>query len=234
MALYSSRVMKANEARGGVAHSTFNYEDVREQAQKELTDAREEAARTRAAAQVEAAALRDQARAEATEQGRREGLAAAEQTIQQRISAQAAAIAEAELRSTLPALNATIVQLQLERDRWLAWWEQAAVRLATAIAARLVRAELSQRPDLLEGRIAELLELAAGQPHLVLKLHPDDLARLRGIESELLENLSAAADVGLVPDPTISPGGCIVESTHGQIDGRLETQLERITQELMG
>jgi flagellar biosynthesis/type III secretory pathway protein FliH len=35
-----------------------------------------------------------------------------------------------------------------------------------------------------------------------------------------------------VPDAGVSLGGCIVESQHGRIDQRIETQLARIEEEL--
>lgn len=234
MGLLSSRVLKVNEARGTNPQAAFNFEDIRQTASRELVAAREEAAQVRAAAEAAAQLLREEARKQGYDEGYRAGIAEAERQIAERIQTQARAIADAELRTALPAVNATVVQLQLERDRWLSWWEEAAVRLASEMAGRLVRAELSLRPELLRNRVAELLELAAGQPRLTLKLNPDDLERLRTVADDILGNLSAAVEATLVGDPRVGPGGCIIESTHGRIDGRVETQLERMTEELLG
>lgn len=234
MGLLSSRVLKVNEARGTNPQSAFNFEDIRETASRELSAAREEAARIRAAAEVAATALREEARRQGYDEGFRGGVTEAERQVAERVQVQARAIAEAELRTALPAVNAAVVQLQLERDRWLSWWEEAAVRLAAEMAGRLIRSELSLRPELMRDRVAELLELAAGQPRLTLRLHPDDLSRLQAVTDDLIGNLSAAGETTLVSDPQVTPGGCVIESTHGRIDGQVETQLARMAEELLG
>ena len=41
-----------------------------------------------------------------------------------------------------------------------------------------------------------------------------------------------AAQIEVIPDPEISLGGCIVRSMHGLIDQQLETQLQRLVEQL--
>ena len=116
MGLLSSRVLKVNEARGTNPQAAFNFEDIRQAAGRELAAAREESAQLRSAAETAAQSLREEARKQGYDDGYRAGMAEAERQIAERIQTQARAIAEAELRTALPAVNATVVQLQLERD----------------------------------------------------------------------------------------------------------------------
>ena len=44
---------------------------------------------------------------------------------------------------------------------------------------------------------------------------------------------TACGEAELVYDETITPGGCQIETQHGAIDARMETQLERIASELL-
>ena len=76
--------------------------------------------------------------------------------------------------------------------------------------------------------------LAAGNPQIRVKLHPDDLAHLGDGAAEVVRTLAACGEATLVPDASLSPGGCLVETQHGIIDARLETQLDRIVSELVG
>ena len=39
-------------------------------------------------------------------------------------------------------------------------------------------------------------------------------------------------DATVVPDPHITRGGCVIDTVHGQIDARIEPQIDRIVEEL--
>jgi flagellar biosynthesis/type III secretory pathway protein FliH len=65
-----------------------------------------------------------------------------------------------------------------------------------------------------------------------LLLNPQDAEYLgRQIET-IVRELNPVGRVEVVADPRITPGGCRLETTHGSIDQKLETQLKRIEEEL--
>jgi flagellar assembly protein FliH len=68
---------------------------------------------------------------------------------------------------------------------------------------------------------------------LKLRLHPADIEVLHVAGQEALSRLASMGQAELVPDESITRGGCQIETRHGVIDARLETQLERITLELL-
>jgi flagellar assembly protein FliH len=81
--------------------------------------------------------------------------------------------------------------------------------------------------------IREALELAAGSPAIKLHLNPADHATLVEPLQCMLANRGESAEVEILADPDTEPGGCLVETAHGSIDQRLETQLSRIEDELV-
>ena len=48
------------------------------------------------------------------------------------------------------------------------------------------------------------------------------------------ESLAQLAPAQIVADPAVEPGGCRVITGFGEIDQRIESQLERIVEELTG
>ena len=48
----------------------------------------------------------------------------------------------------IEALQQAAADLQATKQAWLSQWESGAVRLASAIAARVIRRELSKQPDI--------------------------------------------------------------------------------------
>jgi flagellar assembly protein FliH len=229
----SSRVLKANVARELPTRVAFNFEDLREQAAVHLAEARAEAESLKEQARQEAASIRQKALDEARELGKREGLQHAQQLIEQQAQQLTNQRFNDHLKGTLPALQHAAEALKQERDGWLLRWERAAVELSVAIAEKLLRTELSTRPDLTTQMLTEALQLAAGQTQLKVRFHPADLDRLGPQAQEVIKRLTACADPELIGDPSIASGGCIIDTQHGQIDARLETILERITAELL-
>jgi len=154
-------------------------------------------ARTRAADIVAGAeATLAAARREGFEAGRQEGLATVtELLVRARAQAwQRAASADAELR-------------------------QLAVRIAEKILGR----ELAQSPEAVVDVVRTALAAAATRKHIVVRVHPDDVAAVRAARAELTVHA----------DPGVARGGCLVDTEVGTIDARLDVQLAAIERALV-
>ena len=107
------------------------------------------------------------------------------------------------------------------------------IALAAKMAERIVRRELvTPSPAISEAWLTEALTLAAGSSDLTVRLAPIDYEHLRGHAERLAESVGGLGEARFVSDEAISPGGCRVETRHGAIDQQLETQLDRLTEEL--
>ena len=113
------------------------------------------------------------------------------------------------------------------RQAWQRHWEQHALRVASAIASRIVRREIDKVPLITLDLVREALQLAAGNERITLRLHPDDQATLGDRVSTLAGELGSLAEVRVVADPAITSGGCRVDTEFGSIDQQLEAQLDR-------
>jgi flagellar assembly protein FliH len=224
----TARIVKAPSVRDLPPRTAFNFVDLRREADDVVAQARRQADELLAAARAEVDAIRE--RAQST--GREEALRDAQVHIEHLAEDRARTLVDEQLQTALPAVRAAADALQAERDRWLIRWEQTAVRVGVAIAGKLLKTKIDTRPELASGMIADALRLAAGQPRLVIHLHPDDLAAWGDRSQRIVESLTACADSTLVPDALIARGGCRIETQHGEIDARVETMLERLAQEL--
>ena len=195
----------------------FNFADIAAEAEQCLAKAQADAAQLVADARREAESIHR----EAAEAGRQ----AARQEVEQRVADQVAL--------ALPALQSAVVELQRARQTWFSHWESAAVRLACAIAARLVRRELRHEPEITLALVREALELAGGTPGVRLCLNPDDRRALAGQVETLVAAVSPLGAAEIVADGSVTPGGCRVESRFGVIDQQIESQLKRIEEELV-
>lgn len=91
--------------------------------------------------------------------------------------------------------------------------------VAIALARQVVRTEIAQSHETVIHVAQEALNtLLATASHIVIRLHPDDMALVMAGASDMLGSRNAR----LMADPQIERGGCVVESDLGVIDARLE------------
>jgi len=101
---------------------------------------------------------------------------------------------------------------------------QAVAAAAAQVARQVVRSELATRPELIAAVAQEAIDtLLTSARHITLCVHPDDHALVTLGTGEVL----AARGARLVADPTLTRGGCSVESDIGAIDATLQTRWER-------
>lgn len=225
----AARIVKAQAVRDLSVRSAFNFVDLRQEADSVISQAQQSAATLLADARREADSLFE----ETLQRAREQGLAQAETEIDRKAADIASQRLTDQLQTALPALKSAAEALQAERDRWLIRWEQTAIRVGVAVAEKLIKSQLSIRPELASAMIVDALRLAAGQPKLTIHLHPDDLAAWGDQGPRIVESLTACADSTLIADPQIGRGGCHIETIHGEIDARVETMLERLASELL-
>jgi len=214
-------IIKTTDRNRAVQAVAFNFDDMAVRANQCLDAVRGEAAKLLNDAQKEASALRKKAEAE----GRREGLAAIEQMAGERLAQ--------ELTTLRPALQQAVREIRDAKQAWLRQWEESAIHVAAAIAARLIRRELSRDPQITVTLVREALELAAGSAELKIRLNPGDHANLHGQVQSVVRELAPLAEAELIADASVTAGGCRVETRFGVIDQQFESQLARIEEELV-
>lgn len=228
-----TRVLKAHDARNLGSRAIFNYEDIRKRCDESVETAQKQAREILDKANREAEAMKRSAHASGLASGKEAAVRDVEAEIERRAREIGEKLCAEKLQTTLPAMLAAVSALDRERDRWLADWEAFGVRLSAAIAAKILRRELDLHPENVIDMLGETLRLAAGSTNIFLRLHPDDVQLMGDHPEELTRSMSGCAETAIVPDESISRGGCVIESQHGVIDARIDTQLERIVDELL-
>ena len=209
-------IIRAADASPGPHAAVFNFDDLVAQANQQLAEVKGEAAEIVAQARQQADSIRQQAA--------EEGAQAAVQAVEEMVAEQ--------LAPTVSALQQAVADLRHAKQAWLSHWESSAVRLATAIAGRVIRGEVRRQPEITLVLVREALELAAGSPSIRLHLHPEDHKALGAQVRALIDAMSALGSAEVAADPAIGRGGCRVETRFGTIDQQFESQLKRIEEEL--
>ena len=106
--------------------------------------------------------------------------------------------------------------------------ESDLVKLSIAIARRILHRELSVDPEAISGLMKAALEKLQSQEVHRVRVHPDLEAAVRGA----LERFASARSVEVVADGGRESGDVVFETTRGNLDASVNTQLEEISRGL--
>lgn len=209
--------------------------------------------------QPQEAAAFERGRQAGREEGVQEGIAQVQQQLEQRAQLLAQSLAEErieqaqahfqrEANKQIEQLHAQLVpqyellmsllrKMPLELERRLAEAEEDIVALAFEVICR-VMGDKAATPDGLTGLVKAAAKNWHGRSALEIHLHPHDLEMLQ-TEFNVADQL-AAQRLGLdglemrwVADSKVSLGGCLLQSSEGALDARLELQMDLLRSSLL-
>ncbi len=179
-----------------------------------LQEAQDEAARCLANAQEQAAALTTAA----YEQGFRQGEEAGRQALTAQLSPVLSAFQQAT--TEIVHLRGTVLQ-QAEED---------IITLAFQLARKIIRYEALEHREVLAATLTRALEHVVEQDRIVVRVHPDDVHYATEIKEELGHARGDIRTLTVQGDTSVGRGGCLVESSLGTIDARIEAQFDELEQ----
>jgi flagellar biosynthesis/type III secretory pathway protein FliH len=153
--------------------------------------------------------------AEARARGHEEGLAAGMAEAQAHLDPARAALVEA--RSALDRIAGEAVPAI----------EARAVELAIALAEKILHTALDIDPALVCSVVNGALRRVVSRERIVLEVCPEDEDLIKATLARDQTDLGALRQVEIVADRRVPRGGCIVRTVEGEIDARVEQQLER-------
>jgi flagellar assembly protein FliH len=134
--------------------------------------------------------------------------------------------AEAMLRR----LAQTLEELAGLRDNMIRQTERELVQLSVAIARRILQRETSVDPELTAALAHIALERLGGAAPATVRLHPDDYTIVTAGQVTPL----SGRQVEILPDPSVSRGGCLVETEFGYINASVDAQVDEIARAVLG
>jgi flagellar assembly protein FliH len=192
------------------------------QAEKLVAEARE-------AAQREAVNIREAAR----QAGHAEGLAAGQEEGRRTGHDAAVANVAANLNELVARWSQTLEIIHQNMPAHAADAKTDLLRLALAIAARVTHQEALRNKQVAPAVATDALSLAASARRITLLTNAGETELLQTYMPELLAKLRTIESVEVVADELVTPGGVVAQFGAGQIDARMETQLQRIADELL-
>jgi len=149
---------------------------------------------------------------QAFQSGRREGDSMARQELSARLDAVCQTFAR------------TVEEIAGLRTRVRREAEEDVVRLSVAIGRKILHRELTLDPDALHGLVKAAIQRVDARDVSRVRMHPEDFPHVQ----RAMAAVSTLRNIELIPDPSLERGAAIFETTRGNLDASMETQLREI------
>ncbi|MMZ67139.1 flagellar assembly protein H [compost metagenome] len=107
------------------------------------------------------------------------------------------------------------------------------VELSCAIAEKIIDRQLELKPEYSVELIKKSLSRKREQGVLTLCVSPSQFAFVQAAREELSLVIDSQAELQILPDASVQDRGCVIRSSFGSVDARIDTQLSEIKKELL-
>ena len=207
-------------------------EDAKEFAEKQVREASEEAERMLKEAREQIDSwwqeqrqqdehLIEAMRSQGFQQGFDEGRVQAELDLQ------------VQIEQMMKEAQEVLQEAYVAKDQIIQEAEPFLVDLACGIAEKVIDKQLTVEPEHTLELIRQNLSRKREQGMIALCVAPEQFAFVQAAREELSLSIDSQAELQILPDATVKDKGCVIRSSFGSVDARIDTQLSEIKKELV-
>jgi type III secretion protein L len=129
--------------------------------------------------------------------------------------------------------NDALAEAWQQRAHYFSQNESELIKLAVAIAGKIVAQTIQADSSTVQRVIEEALKAVRSERRIMVQVNPSEESQARERAASLKLLRPEAGDIVIVGNPSVAPGGCIVESELGIVDAQIATQLASIERALL-
>lgn len=134
----------------------------------------------------------------------------------------------AQEQAKFAQIDTLLAEIEQDRQKLYRQYEADILALVKAMVDRVLFHEVTINPKAIEVCLKTALAYVVENSSIVIRLHAQDLERLKQAAMERPEMLSGYKKIELVEDPSTPLGGCLIDTGFGEIDASLESRKEKV------
>ncbi len=138
---------------------------------------------------------------------------------------------EADAKKELEKLKSdyieTIKKLSILRERVYKDAENDMVSIVKEAIKKVISANINNSEEFILNVLKDTINDNIESKKIIIRISPEDYRYLSDSKDELDKNFPGR-EINLVKDPSITRGGCIIETDFGETDSTVETKLEEV------
>ncbi|MFW6138153.1 MAG: flagellar assembly protein FliH, partial [Spirochaetota bacterium] len=194
--------------------------------------------KTKEQAQQEAQKITEDARAKTSEIEQEAGKKAEELCQQSRQKGyqegvgQGYAKGEEEVKRLIDRLHVIINAAIDKRKEIIDSAERQLIDLVLLVARKVVKAISEEQKSVVLENIREAMKKVRAEAEVTIKVNTSDLELASKHKKEFISAVEGLKNITVEEDSRVDPGGCIIETSFGEVDARVQKQLQIIEEKI--
>lgn len=175
-------------------------------------------------ANKQAELIKQQAYDEGHQQGYQEGFTQGHQ----------AGIAEVEhvINQTIARTEQVLAAAEQAAKEMLVAAEAQIIDIALAVARKILAYEIAENPMVVLPLVKAALQKVSDQEDVVIRVSMDDIDAVLLAKTDLQMMIGREHSLKIIVDRTVHSGSCVIDTSYGTVDARVDTQFEAIREML--
>lgn len=107
------------------------------------------------------------------------------------------------------------------------------LQISLDIAQKIIKTEITQNPQVVLDKIIEILKtLSKEEPKVTIRVNPMQVSIAKDGMPDVMAAAGLETKIVVLPDETVTEGGCVVTTNNGVIDATIESQLAIVKEAL--
>jgi flagellar assembly protein FliH len=153
---------------------------------------------------------------QAHEKGLEEGKAEGKESI----------ISQAKI--VIEGIENVLKEITAYKDDFPKIYEREVIGLIKDISRKVVHVEARVDEQVILKNIYKAFDILSDRVEVKLNINPDDLDFVNENRPEFFSNVKGLQSISIEADADVERGGCFIETEYGNVDARIQTQLERV------
>jgi len=111
-------------------------------------------------------------------------------------------------------------------------YEKEILDLIFVVAKKIIHREIASDKNAIKDTVLNALHFAVEKSKVILRLNPEDIDYIEKSRTQFFAEVKGLESISITSDPSITRGGCFLETSYGDIDASVETRLEKVYQSL--
>jgi len=112
--------------------------------------------------------------------------------------------------------------------------ERQIIEIALAVARKILAYEITENPMVVLPLVKAALQKVSDQEEVMIRVSIDDFDSVFLAKKELQMMVGREQALGIIVDHTIESGSCVIDTSYGMVDAKIDTQFETIKKALQG
>lgn len=136
--------------------------------------------------------------------------------------------AEKEYEALIHQAKSILEEAYQTKENIIQEAEPNIIELASLVAEKIINKELELDKEIIVHITKEALRKTKEVDKISIYVSPSEISYIQNAREELLMEQNGQVELMIFPDSSIEAGGCIVKTSYGTLDAKIDTQLEEV------